>query len=259
MTSLSMFEPTRMRTIIGSALVLAVVACSADPAGPDAQATVVHIPPATPSPTGPSSPTTPSSPTVSGLAMSAGAPNAGTDDDRIALPLTVRAFRGQEPAAGITVRFSVRSGSGAVNPTEVVTDAAGEAQTTLTYPYDEQNVVQATSGELVRTEFSVGSYRNHEGAIRSVSGYFLEGIRGQPLDAALTVRVVARDGKTPLASRVVQFTIDMGGGSLSASTATTDATGQASVRWTLGSSATVNRVQVSGDRLIPFTIHATGR
>jgi hypothetical protein len=191
--------------------------------------------------------------------MSAGAPTAGTDNDRISLPLTVRAFRGQEPAAGITVHFSVRSGSGAVNPTEVVTDASGEARTTLTYPYDEQNVVQATSGELVRAEFSVGSYRNHEGWIRPVSGYFLEGVRGQPLDAPLTVRVVARDGKTPLASRIVRFTIDMGGGSLSASTATTDAAGQASVRWTLGSSAAVNRVQVSGDRLIPFTIHATAR
>ncbi|HEX6053502.1 MAG TPA: hypothetical protein VFZ21_29740 [Gemmatimonadaceae bacterium] len=200
-----------------------------------------------------------SPPAAPALVMAYGEPGAAATDDRISLPIVVRAYAGQTPTAGITVRFAMKAGSGSVSPTEVVTDANGEARTILTYPYDEQNTVEARAGEYMYATTSVGSYRNHEGVIRPTSGYFLDGVLGQPLAEPLKVRVVGRDLKTPLAGRTVRFTIDMGGGSLSAATATTDAAGEASVTWTLGRTESINRVNVSGDRLIPFTIHAIAR
>jgi hypothetical protein len=151
----------------------------------------------------------------------------------------------------------MKSGSGSVNPTEAVTDAAGEARTTLTYPYDELNVVEAIAvGSTSKTTITVGSYRNHEGSIRPKGDHFLHGTRGQPLSTPLTVRVVGRDGTTPLASRVVRFTVEMGGGTVSSPTAVTNEAGEASVSWTLGPTDMVNRVLITGDRLIPLTIHA---
>ena len=239
---------TRRACALGTAaLVAAAMACADPPTSaivPDAQ-----------------NPATPGNQVPSAIAMTYDIASATTTAaDVISLPLVVRVYAGyQKPAVGITVRFAMRSGSGSVNPTEAVTDAAGEARTTLTYPYDELNVVEAIAvGSSSKTTISVGSYRNHEGSIRPKGDHFLHGTRGQPLSLPLTVRVVGRDGTTPLASRVVRFTVETGGGTVGAPTAVTNEAGEASVSWTLGPTDIVNRVLITGDRLIPLTIHAIG-
>ncbi|MEO8635815.1 MAG: S8 family serine peptidase [Gemmatimonadales bacterium] len=70
-------------------------------------------------------------------------------------------------------------------------------------------------------------------ALTLVSGDAQIGGAGEPLTLPLVVRVTDRSGD-PVTNVVVRFTIASGNGSLTASSATTGTTGNASVTWTLG-------------------------
>src|SRR5688572_4385294 len=65
---------------------------------------------------------------------------------------------------------------------------------------------------------------------------------GQPLPAPLVVQVTDASNQ-PVSKARVQFTINSGGGTLSQAADTTDASGNASVTWTVGTSVGTGQVQ----------------
>jgi alpha-tubulin suppressor-like RCC1 family protein len=69
-----------------------------------------------------------------------------------------------------------------------------------------------------------------------VSGDLQQGTVGTELATALVVKVTDQDGE-PLKGQTVSFAVTAGGGTLFAATATTNAAGEASNRWTLGTVA----------------------
>src|SRR5688572_27487109 len=69
-------------------------------------------------------------------------------------------------------------------------------------------------------------------SVAVVSGDAQTGAVGAELAAPLTVRVTDSRGQA-IAGTSVTFTVASGGGSLASPTATTDASGNAQVRWTL--------------------------
>ena len=72
-------------------------------------------------------------------------------------------------------------------------------------------------------------------SLQKVSGDEQEGTVGQLLEDPLVVRVLDDDGD-PVSGVLVSFAITSGGGSLSASSGVTNASGNVEVRWTLGTS-----------------------
>ncbi len=83
---------------------------------------------------------------------------------------------------------------------------------------------------------------------------------GSLLPAPLVARVTASDG-IGVADQWVRFTVVAGGGTLSADSALTDATGRASVQWTLGQMIGSQIVQATTARLpgVTATFTATGQ
>lgn len=81
---------------------------------------------------------------------------------------------------------------------------------------------------------SSGPARRVPAGLDVVVGTPQEGESGEPLPIPLTVKATDRNGRL-VANAVVSFTISAGGGALSAAADTTDASGIASVIWTLGS------------------------
>jgi adhesin/invasin len=67
------------------------------------------------------------------------------------------------------------------------------------------------------------------------------------LPVALTVHAFNSDGDRPISGKTVTFAVGSGGGTLSATTATTDANGNASVNWTLGSTSGTQSVSATID------------
>lgn len=170
--------------------------------------------------------------------------------------IQVRVFAGQDPAPGVTVNFEVKSGGGSVSPLSVVSDADGWAVTTLTYPANVENVVDATGPNDLRTRTMIATYVSYFGLIRGVGTGLISGPAGKALPDPLVVEVVDRDGK-PLPAQQLHFEA-LEGGSLSATDVVTDANGRASVVWTLRATHGLNRVKVTGTDLVPHYAHAVG-
>jgi len=81
---------------------------------------------------------------------------------------------------------------------------------------------------------------------------------GQALPSAVTVTVLDASG-TPLSGVGVAWTILAGGGSLSATSATTNADGQATVTWTLGTVARVDSLQATTASALTVVVTATAQ
>ena len=96
-------------------------------------------------------------------------------------------------------------------------------------------------------------------AVERVSGHEQTGTVGGALTEPIVVRVLGRTGRAiPNAS--VTWAVTAGGGSLSATSATTDTDGVASARWTLGTAAgsSGNAVTATVGRLTAVQFTATG-
>jgi hypothetical protein len=95
-------------------------------------------------------------------------------------------------------------------------------------------------------------------SITIVSGNSQSGSVGAELPAALTVRVTD-SGARPVAGATVTWTVTAGGGTVTPNTATTDSSGTADTRWTLGTTAGANRVTatVAGISGVMFEATAT--
>jgi hypothetical protein len=138
--------------------------------------------------------------------------------------------------AGLSVRFTVETGGGAVEPATAVTDASGRAQTSFILgPEVEEHIVRA---ELVDfpdaapARFTEMAFLprleavNGDGQLQLVGTLLVE-----ELVAALTGPGGERIRRAGLA---VRFVIESGDGTVEPETAVTDAFGEVSTRHTLG-------------------------
>ena len=181
------------------------------------------------------------------------------------------------PLAGVEITFSVTAGEGmlssttdtnpctieaATSSTTVTTDANGQAATRLTL--DSQpgtTTVEAIVAELdtVVTFTATAAEQATPHRLTKVCGDDQEGPAGELLDESLVVSVMDEDDAA-MAGVVVSFSVTAGEGTLSSTTATTDANGRAATRLTLGSQPGTNTVEAivaELDTVVTFT--ATGQ
>ena len=164
--------------------------------------------------------------------------------------------------AGVAVTFSVTAGEGILSVTTATTDANGQATTTLTLTLGSEpgtNTVSATVEGLESVTFTATAVGQAiPNSLGKVAGDGQEGTVGVALAEPFVVSVLDEDGAA-IAGAVVTFSITTGGGTLSATTATTDANGRAATRLTLGSDAGINTVSATVEGLESVTFTATGQ
>jgi Domain of unknown function (DUF4082) len=84
----------------------------------------------------------------------------GTSGTALSSPLAVKVENGGNPQSGVTVNFTVTAGGGSVSPATAVTDASGEATTTLTLGstpgavFPITNTVNATAADVGTVTFT---------------------------------------------------------------------------------------------------------
>ena len=189
------------------------------------------------------------SPDPTSLSIISGDNQKGLTGEPLPNPLVteVRDQRG-DPMAGVTVTFTVLTGSGTLSAETVMTDANGRAESTLTLGTDPGTVtVKASVEGISQTEVF-----NAEATLPPptpttlsiISGENQEGLTGAPLANLLIVQVHDQYGD-PLAGIMVTFAATAGDGSLSATTTITDENGQAESTLTLGTDPGPNTVEVS--------------
>lgn len=149
------------------------------------------------------------------------------------------------PIAGMQVTFDVTAGGGSVDPAQTTTDSAGHAATEwMLGPVEGEQTLAARVDDA---EVAALTIRGHAewGPARA-----LEMVSGLPdtlfpggcmPEEAVTVLVRDEAGQ-PVAGALVEFVPAEGSGSVSDAIATTDASGHARTRWTLGLSGGTNQL-----------------
>ncbi len=143
------------------------------------------------------------------------------------------------PVPGQTVHWTVIGGGGSVSPSSALTTADGLASTSWTLGGTGANQVQAVHGSLNVTFAATVTGLS---AATVDPGNFRErvGVIGQ----ASTLTALVRDANgVPIANATVDWVLTGGSGDFSASTSTTDASGQASTSFTPGIAAGSNFVE----------------
>jgi hypothetical protein len=154
---------------------------------------------------------------------------------------------GGNPVAGVPVNFEVTSGGGAIQYSVATTDAQGVASAGLWQvgPKVGTNTVTANVDGAQPLTFTLTSAAGPASAISPQAGNGQSGAPGSTLPTPLTARVVDAGGNAKSGENVT-FAVTQGGGSLSSTTATTNASGDAtSGAWTLGSGQCVQRVSAT--------------
>jgi hypothetical protein len=140
------------------------------------------------------------------------------------------------PIASAPVSFAVSSGGGSVDPTDVVTDAAGAGSTTWTLGYEtgiqELSVAGGLDGEG-ELFVATNAWPMDPDTVTLYAGDAQTEVTGMPLPAPLQVLVVDSLGN-PVPDVPVVFSVDADA-SLDQTEVTTDLDGIASVSMTLGS------------------------
>jgi hypothetical protein len=139
------------------------------------------------------------------------------------------------PVPGTAVVWTVTLGGGSAAPATSNTSPAGVARTswTLGPQLDSLQVLEAAAGLTLKTQFTANGHVPSDAVIVKISGDAQTGTAGQVLPQPLVVRVQRANG-TALKGIPVTFTLPFGSGSVSPATVVSDASGQVSVQWTLG-------------------------
>ncbi len=150
-----------------------------------------------------------------------------------------------EPLADVEVMFSVTSGGGTLSAGSVTTAADGRAQSTLTLgPNPGTNIVTVSvTGIQEEKTFTAVGVRIPK-TLEIISGDDQQGLPGTALEHPFVVNVLD-DENRPVPGVEVTFSVGSGGGTLSASSATTDSNGRAESTLTLGKNPGANTVTVS--------------
>jgi hypothetical protein len=163
-----------------------------------------------------------------------------------------------EPVAGATVAFTVTSGEGTVQPTSAISDASGLARTvwTLGAATGAQTLSAGTSGLTVGFSATATAPPVGVRTLVIVSGNNQSGVVNSPLPAPLVVRLLDPTNAPVVGASVLFSTA--GGGQFTPGSATTDANGEATTSWRLGSTAGLQTVTVSASNATGVTLQATG-
>ncbi|MEW5928542.1 MAG: invasin domain 3-containing protein [Gemmatimonadota bacterium] len=165
------------------------------------------------------------------------------------------------PQAGVPVTASIASGTGTLGGTATVaTDAAGRAAFTdlaVSGPVGSYTLGFASSGLAGATSGTITLAAGAPATLAVNAGSGQTAAAGTAVATAPSV--VVRDGSNnPVAGVSVSFAVATGGGSVAGGTATTDASGIATVgSWTLGTTAGSNTLTASAGGLTPVTFTAT--
>ena len=157
----------------------------------------------------------------------------------------------------VEVTFAVTSGDGTLSVESTTTNLRGRASTTLTLGNAPgPTTVEVTVAGVDPVTFTATTLAV-PWTVARVRGLEQEAPAGEPLQSPLVVSVLDQTG-APLGGTVVAFLVTTGEGTLSVSTATTDANGLASTALTLGPQPGANTVVVTVGGLDPVTFTATG-
>ena len=195
------------------------------------------------------------------LTKVSGEGQAGQAGTTLAAPFVVSVLDQNGSAyAGAVVTFSVTASGGTLSSTTTTTDANGRARSTLTLGSGPgTNTVAVTIAGLEPVAFTATATAIEQTpqSLTKVSGEGQAGQAGATLAAPFVVSVVDEDGAA-IAGAVVTFSVTAGGGTLSSTTATTDANGRARSTLTLGSQPGLNTVTATVAELESVTFTASG-
>ena len=146
---------------------------------------------------------------------------------------------------GISVTFTVTAGGGTLSVTSTTTDENGRAKSNLTLgPNPGTNTVTVpVTGIQAEQMFTAEGIRIPK-RLEIVSGKDQEGLPGAALENPFIVEVRDR-ADTPVPGVQVTFSVTSGGGTLSATSVTTNSNGRAESILTLGPNPGTNTVTVS--------------
>ena len=149
-----------------------------------------------------------------------------------------------KPLPGVQVTFSVSSGGGTLSATSAMADVNGRAESILTLgPNLGRNTVTVSvTGIQEQQTFNAEGIRIPL-AFWIISGDKQQGLLGEALANPFVVEVRDQSGD-PLPGVQVAFSVSIGGGMLSATSATTDVNGRAESILTLGPNPGANTVEV---------------
>ncbi|MCO5170525.1 MAG: Ig-like domain-containing protein [Planctomycetes bacterium] len=195
------------------------------------------------------------------LAAASGDNQTGVVGGALGAPLVVVVRDAQgNPVPGFNVGFAVATGGGSLSTAQAATNAMGEAATALTLGRSAgTNTVRVTAAGLAGSPltFTALGTPGPVAALAKVSG----DAQGGPPATALAepLVVMARDAFGNAVGNVqVSFTVATGGGSLTPTTAATNAQGLAATRLTLGPNPGQNAVRAAaaGVTAVTFTADA---
>ena len=177
----------------------------------------------------------------------------GTVNVRLAELLVVEVTDANgNPVSGERVTFRTTIGSGRFSPARPRTNGDGRAQTRFTPTSSGTlRIAASVAGVSARAVFRVTTGAP-PASLTKVSGDSQSGMAGDALATPFVVEVKDEDGGV-IAGIPVTFSVTAGGGSLSATSATTDRNGRAETTLTLGSRAGVNSVRASVSGVDPVT------
>lgn len=163
------------------------------------------------------------------------------------------------PVAGATVQWTAVEG-GSVSAPSTTTDDQGHASVLRTLGGTAGlQTTQASAEGLAGSPvvFSHTATAGTAAVVRIISGDQQNGAAGSQLPADFVVEVVDAGGN-PVPAAPITWTVTAGGGSVNPPSGTTDGTGRAAARLTLGPAAGTNTVDaVSGGGGVTFTATAT--
>ena len=195
-------------------------------------------------------------PRPSALEIISGVEQQGSAGATLANPFFVLVVdQNGKPVVGATVTFAVTAGGGTLSVETATTDENGRAATTLTLGSQPgTNTVVASVADLKPVAFTATGLAVAR-TLDKPSGDEQEGPPGLALNDPFVVEVRDQNGN-PLAGATVTFAVTAGAGTLSDTTATTDANGRAATTLTLGPQLGTNTVVASVPDLEPVTFTA---
>ena len=183
------------------------------------------------------------------LSIVSGTPQEGQAGQPLSQPLSVKVVdRENVPVSGAFVNFSIPLGGGSLSANVDTTGTDGVAAVTWTLgpSVGAARVEARVSGVAGAAVFNATVKAGPATALQQVSGPIVNSAAGFELPDSVSMKLVDNFGNA-IAGTTVTFAVTAGGGSISPTTATTNAEGVAKANWVMGASGAQSlRVTASG-------------